>query len=646
MGITQKRIIPKTVSASLGLVLICTPLGATAFAEQNNNTVITTEQKQQNSPIDLTFTNSSDKNELMYIYMIGTVGEGSQVQGYLDANGNFHAWNTANSPTSIPATDASMVGPKSGESKKLKIPYWFSGRIYYSFGEKMKFRVVKDDLGRTSTVQPTPWNDSDPSRYEDWDFAELTYSQWGLYMNSTQVDMVSNPAIVSGSGDNQNTVGGINPNGFTKLVDSLSKNDVFKNGIQYDKNGEPLRVIAPAHYVNLNEDTKTYMDPYINNVWEKYKNETLTIQPDPKNNPNIKFTGKVVGDKFVFTQNGDTSGYSVTVDKPTTSDVWGCDGALNASNDDFAPNGHKYDRGFIARSLCADFHRGVLGTQNISPATDYNTYYKVNSINEGRIDWYSKYVHENMPNNKAYGFAFDDVGGYESLVHIINPKTASLNVINRGKGVVLPENPTPTDPETPTPTDPEPTDPTTPETNTSQTINVKVPQNYPGYMTFNLGKGTEAGELHVLVDGKLVSKISVGGPTTVRADVPAQQGDRKITILSPNNKKIGKVTVEGLDQGTSNPTDPTPPVTPPVETSNVKTTEATFTNTSAGYGDITFGSGTKPGLVKISVDGGSTSTIAIDGPSTVRANISAPAGKHKITISSNNDLGNVSVKLG
>ncbi|NEE59962.1 sugar hydrolase, partial [Streptomyces sp. SID8455] len=41
---------------------------------------------------------------------------------------------------------------------------------------------------------------------------------------------------------------------------------------------------------------------------------------------------------------------------------------------------------------------------------------------------YSRLIHAQMVDGKAYGFAFDDVGAHESLVHDGNPQEAFITL--------------------------------------------------------------------------------------------------------------------------------------------------------------------------------------------------------------------------
>ena len=73
--------------------------------------------------------------------------------------------------------------------------------------------------------------------------------------------------------------------------------------------------------------------------------------------------------------------------------------------------------------------RGTLGTSTQEPVLDANQFYKNSAANH-----YSRIIHANMADGKAYGFAYDDVGGFESLVHDGDPQRAGIILSPFGAG--------------------------------------------------------------------------------------------------------------------------------------------------------------------------------------------------------------------
>lgn len=357
--------------------------------------------------IPLTLNNSSGSGEQVHVYVIGT-DLASGEQGYADADGTFHPWPGGGSPP-VPAPDASFEGPADGESKTIELPK-FSGRVYFSYGEKLEFQLAEGGL-----VQPAVQNEDDPNHDKLFNWTEYTLNDQGLWLNSTQVDMFSAPysvGLTGGDGSTQET-GKLKSGGYQKVIDGLKEQGGgWENLVQTRGDGTPLRVLAPGHATGNGSLPADVMDDYIDRVWEKYKSDSLTVSPF-KEEPDTKFTGKVNGEKMDFT---DGSGEVVTsFEKPDSDSVFGCYKKLDAPNDRV--------RGPISRTLCAGFNRTTLLTNSEQPDADGSGFYQDDKTNH-----YARLVHDQMEDGKAYAFAFDDVGAHESLVHDGSPKDATISL--------------------------------------------------------------------------------------------------------------------------------------------------------------------------------------------------------------------------
>ncbi|MEV5646451.1 beta-1,3-glucanase family protein [Streptomyces flaveolus] len=357
--------------------------------------------------IPLTLKNDSGSAEQVYVYVIGTELASGQ-QGYADEGGAFHAWPAGGAPPA-PAPDASFAGPANGESKIVQLPK-FSGRVYFSYGKKLDFRLAESGL-----VQPAVQNADDPNHDTLFNWTEYTLNGSGLWINSTQVDMFSAPysvGLTSGDGSTKQT-GSLKPGGYKAVADGLTQQGGGWEGlVQSRSDGSPLRVLAPGHGIGSGDLPTDVMDDYINRVWSKYTTETLTVTPF-KEQPDTKFFGKVNGDKMDFT---DGSGAVVTsFEKPNSDSVFGCYKKLDAPNDQV--------RGPISRTLCAAYNRSTLLGNSEQPDADASGFYHDDVTNH-----YARLIHSQMQYNQAYAFAFDDVGNHESLVHDGAPKNAVITL--------------------------------------------------------------------------------------------------------------------------------------------------------------------------------------------------------------------------
>ncbi|MFD2023995.1 beta-1,3-glucanase family protein [Promicromonospora aerolata] len=355
--------------------------------------------------IPMTITNDSGRGDQVFIYVLGTPGEGRL--GWSDAGGTFHQWPTVGG-TPVDAPDASIAGPRDGQSMTIQLPK-LSGRVYFSYGSKLSFKIVNDG----QLVQPAVQNPNDPNRNKLFAWTEFTLNDDGLWINSTQVDFLSAP-YQTGLQKSDGTVistGMLKPDGYANVVNALAATPGWGNLAQRAPDGSLLRILAPGHAIETGQMDANMMAGYVDRVWAKYANEPLTVAPYSYD-PAARFTGRVVNGVMRFT---DSSGAYVTeFRKPSSDSIFGCYKDLAAPNNDI---------GAIARTLCAGFHRTTLLTTTTQPGTSTSNFYQ-----EPVTDYYAKYIHEQMANGKAYGFAFDDVLAQESLVHDGNPTAAYMQL--------------------------------------------------------------------------------------------------------------------------------------------------------------------------------------------------------------------------
>ncbi|MEN8651276.1 glycoside hydrolase family 64 protein [Streptomyces sp. 21So2-11] len=357
--------------------------------------------------IPLQITNNSGRSEPIYIYNLGTQLSTGR-QGWADANGTFHPWPAGGNPPT-PAPDASIAGPAGGQTRTIQMPK-FSGRVYFSYGQKLVFKVTTGGL-----VQPAVQNPTDPNRNILFNWSEYTLNDSGLWLNSTQVDMFSAPYSVGVRpvGGAVKTTGRLKPGGYNAFFSALrGQPGGWGNLIQTRSDGTVLRALAPGHGVEAGALPASVMDDYINRVWSRYSSSTLTVTPFA-NQPNNRYFGRVSGNVMNLTN---SSGAVVTsFQRPDADSIFGCYKRLDAPND--------LVRGPISRTLCAGFNRSTLLTNPNQPDANNANFYQDVVTNH-----YSRKIHQQMADGKAYGFAFDDVGAHESLAHDGNPQQALISL--------------------------------------------------------------------------------------------------------------------------------------------------------------------------------------------------------------------------
>ncbi|WP_307872885.1 beta-1,3-glucanase family protein [Paractinoplanes ovalisporus] len=367
--------------------------------------------------LPVTVTNNTGRGEAVYLYVIGTNVNTGRL-GYVNQAGTFTPWPAGSLPPS-PAPDVAMAGPGSGGSTTIRFPRGFSGRVYFSLGEKLKLSLTPDGF-----VQPAPWTSGDPNRHILFDWSEFTYDDGGLWLNSTQVDMLSIPHAVTVTGADGATKreGDLVSDGRNKVFNALKAQAGWAGTVYTRSDGTVLRALAPGKAAEAGLFSSTYLDAYITSAWNAYTSKTLTVVPFG-DQPDVKYFGRTSGNVMRFTNSSGAQVASFT--KPSNSSVWGCDKDLFAPNDNVV--------GPIARTLCAALNRGTLGTVDTQPSTNAAQFFTNSAPNH-----YARIMHQNMVDGKAYAFAFDDVGNFESLVHDGDPRSASIILTPFGAGGTTP----------------------------------------------------------------------------------------------------------------------------------------------------------------------------------------------------------------
>ncbi|WP_374271050.1 beta-1,3-glucanase family protein [Actinoplanes sp. M2I2] len=380
--------------------------------------------------LPVTVSNNTGRGDAVHLYVIGIL---NGRWGSVNSGATFTPWPAGGLPPT-PAPDVSIPGPGNGGSTTIRIPKGLSGRVYLAMRDKIKFFITPDGF-----VQPAPWAPGDPNFNTLFDTSEFTFNDSGLWLNSSQVDFFGIPhavTVTNGAGQTKRT-GDVVADGRNKVINAIKAQPGWERSVITRSDGTVLRVLAPGKATDAGLFPANYLDAYINSAFAAYTSRTLTVQPRQAE-PNRKFFGRTVGNTLRFT---DSSGAEVaTVDKPSTSNVWGCDGVFNA------PNVAPFIQSEVRRTICTALVRGTLGTSTVEPVYDANAFYKNSAPNH-----YSRIIHANMADGKAYGFAYDDVGGFESLVNDGDPQRAGIIMSPFGAGGTTPTQPPATTPPTTTP---------------------------------------------------------------------------------------------------------------------------------------------------------------------------------------------------
>jgi hypothetical protein len=363
-----------------------------AFAAVAAVPLITLVRANAATLLPLTATNNTGKfaDGDINLYVVGTNLDTNQ-QGFVDESG-FHAAALSDNGADGFADLSVPLGAA------ISLPH-MSGRVYFSLGDKLKFKVVTDGAGNAALQHPAGWVESDPSFGVLYDVVEFTFNDAGMFCNTTSVDMFGVPAEITLAGAETQTVGTFKPGARAAIFAAIAAEPAFAPLIVDD-----LRVIAPGHGLEAGKFPSDFYDPYVDEVLATYAGTDLRISTNAGT-----FTGRVQGDSFVFDKG------AAAMARPSTRDILFCDGNLAAPNDGVT--------GPVAAVLGAAYNRSTLLTSADQPTTDPATFYTETVTNH-----YSRVLHENVADGKIYGFAFDDVADFASFIQDTAPTRFTLNL--------------------------------------------------------------------------------------------------------------------------------------------------------------------------------------------------------------------------
>lgn len=301
-----------------------------------------------------------------------------------------------------------------------------SARILFAVGSPMYIKVVVDANGNIGYAGANIQNPTDPNLDVYFDFGEMailpkSHDNRGIYVNTSRVDHFGFPLQlrVQGLGGYDETVG--------EKVAELTRDQVFTRYVSRVPNefkhlGQapyaPYRIVAPGHgNFNHGKQYANYLQPYIDAVWARYRNENLTFTLQNLGT----FTGRVQGDTFRFT-GGNQNGTFYINGKPDTQMILLGAGLLadaaNAAPQDVDTQLQ------IQAQVAAAFNRHVIET----PPNWYDAGYH---YPWGQLaNYYAWFWHnEDISHHRlSYGFSYDDVGGHSPSLYTPSPTTVTFTI--------------------------------------------------------------------------------------------------------------------------------------------------------------------------------------------------------------------------
>jgi len=334
---------------------------------------------------------------------------------WVDTNGNLIPMSTAdNGPLTKNGVTYTNYFHTIAQASSVTIPPINSARMMLSVGGPMYIRVNQDVNGNIGYAGANIENPSDPNIDVTFDFMEMAIvPTTGFYGNTTRVDQFGFPLTLrlQGLGGYDQTVGETATRASLFSAWASSVPSQFQSLAQAPYS--PYRIVAPAHATfGSNGANAHYLDAYIQGLWSKYASQTLTFTDQQGT-----FTGHVVNGQFQFT---DGQGTYTIQRAPTTQEALLGSGVLNDATGQ-TPGTPGYDKQLqIQAQLCAAINRHIVE----DPAHWYTPSYFYASPSNS----YAKFWHDHSLNALAYGFAYDDVGGFSSSLHTEAPTVATVTV--------------------------------------------------------------------------------------------------------------------------------------------------------------------------------------------------------------------------
>lgn len=307
------------------------------------------------------------------------------------------------------------------QTHTVTIPPLDSARILFAVGSPMYIKVLLDGNGNVGYAGANIENPSDPNIDVYFDFGEMAIlpkgdANQGIFVNTTRVDQFGFPVKlrVQGLGGYDHTVGEPLTESRDALFSAYQSQVPSAFASLAQAPYAPYRIVAPAHGTfSPGQANGNYLQGYIDSVWNRYRTEDLTFTLDTMGT----FHGHVSGNTFVFTGGNQNGTYYIN-GEPDTAQVLLGNGLLND-----AANGSNSDVQLqIQAQMCAALNRHVAETPSLWYTQ--SAHYPAGQA----ANWYAKFWHDHDIDQKAYGFAYDDVGGFSPSLHTDAPTQVTFTI--------------------------------------------------------------------------------------------------------------------------------------------------------------------------------------------------------------------------
>ena len=348
----------------------------------------------------------------------------------IDTNANWCLYNFTSNTFDVCVVDQTdamsyMVLVPDGGLTITDTPQMASGVFLFSYNQLPNdFAVVADGNGNAAVQSPSflPGTVDYGTIFNTVEMT-LTANTAGVtlpavWADITNVDYFSTPLEIHLTGY---TNGEVYDQGKGAMV--AGRDSVFAEFIK-ETEGTPfanlvvtgasgnVRILGPQHGITAGVIPTNYWDNYVDEVWNYYTNNVLSINNGAYGN----YTGMVnSSNQMALTgSNGDIQ----LISKPgpgLAMDVFGCQGTLAAPNNSV---------GHLAAIIGAAINRSILLDYSSQPYCDTNNFYLLT----GSTNLYAAVLHKFYADGTTYAFPFDDVCNGSSTLSCPDPRQLTINL--------------------------------------------------------------------------------------------------------------------------------------------------------------------------------------------------------------------------
>lgn len=309
-------------------------------------------------------------------------------------------------------------------NQEIMIPEIAGSRILVSYKSPLYMYFFGYSGAPSGYAAPNLANPTDPNQGIRFEMIELTLNQYGLWTNTTRVDSYQYPMgleVWGGNGFYKKTGELLSHQSIQQLWKS-SVSDAFKACL----NEEDGFIHAPSKTAQFlaGGAQADFFKPYVDAIWEKYKNEDLIFNSGAAG----IWKGRVEGETFVFHNQTNFSGNATAKisRRPNTQEVLEGKGVL--AEDVQKIPGQTLDL-VVQAQFCAALNRHAIDLQAGAGVTqdwsDSTKFFKTMPYNEYVKFWHRADVSWEQ---NSYGFCYDDVFDYSSTIHTSSPERVKVTL--------------------------------------------------------------------------------------------------------------------------------------------------------------------------------------------------------------------------